>query len=76
MNLVHFSIVHDQSQEPIGGASRIKKPNGDYVVSKESLKNCQHPALLFEHDLKQDCVGAKWAPRNFKHRNLSPIRAF
>ena len=39
-------------------------------------KNPQHPALLCEQDLKQDCVGAKRPPRNFKHLDLSPISAF
>ena len=39
-------------------------------------KNHQHPALLCEQDLKQDCVGAKRPPRNFKHPDLSPISAF
>ena len=32
-----------------------------------------HPALLCEQDLKQDCVGAKRPPGNFKQRDLSPI---
>ena len=39
-------------------------------------KNPQHPALLCEQDLKQDCVGAKRPPRNFKHPDLSPISVF
>ena len=40
------------------------------------LKNPRHPALLCEQDLKQDCVGAKRPPRNFKHPNLSSICPF
>ena len=39
-------------------------------------KNPQHPALLCEQELKQDCVGAKRPPRNFKHPDLSPVSAF
>ena len=44
--------------------------------SKMFQKNPQHPALLCGQDLKQDCVGAKRPPRNFKHPDLSPISAF
>ena len=44
--------------------------------SKMFQKNPQHPALLCEQDLKQDCVGAKRPPRNFKHPDLSPVNVF
>ena len=36
-------------------------------------KNPQHPALLCELDLKQNCVRAKRPPRNFQHFDLSPL---
>ena len=39
-------------------------------------ENPQHPALLCEQDLKQDCVRAKRPPRNFQHFDLSPIGCF
>ena len=95
--------------------ARIKKPNGEHVVSKDSLfylrsflcdngkacvpsrvlyclhtarlnkaelrrlmfqENPQHPALLCEHGLKQDCVGATRPPRYFQRFDLSPINFF
>ena len=38
-------------------------------------ENPQHPELLCEQDLKQDCVRAKRPPRNFQHFGLSPMRS-
>ena len=56
----------------------LTKPNWkdsiffNFLQAKCFKKNLNIPAPLCEQDLKQDCVGAKRPPRNFKHPDLSP----